>query len=86
MSKPASTAVSLMAIGVLIVSLSACEKKEVAEEKGPAQKAGQQIDQAVVRAGEALNTVAAEVGKGFQEMGQKLQNAAQEAQEEQKKE
>lgn len=67
--------------GLMIAGLSACEKKEVAAEgEGPAEKAGQQIDQATARAAEELNKVAEKTGKGLQEMGQKIQNEAQEAQ------
>lgn len=75
------SAVSLLAIGTLITSLSACQKQDVAtDEKGPAEKAGQQLDQATARAGEELNKAAEKAGKGLQELGQKLQNEAQEAQ------
>lgn len=81
MLKPAKSVVSLVMLGVLLAGLSACEKKEVvADEKGPAERAGQQIDQATARASEELNKVAEKTGKGLQEMGQKLQNEAQEAQ------
>jgi hypothetical protein len=70
-----------MVMAVFAVTLCACEKKEVAtEQKGPAEKAGQQLDQAAARAGEELNKVAEKAGKGLQEMGQKLQQEAQEAQ------
>lgn len=81
MFNPARTAISIALSGLLIAGLSACEKKEVAAEgKGPAERAGQQIDQATARAAEELNKVAEKTGKGLQEMGQKIQNEAQEAQ------
>ena len=81
MFKSAKSAVSVVAMGVLLAGLSACEKQEVAsEEKGPAEKAGQQVDQAAARASEELNKVAEKTGKGLQELGRKLQNEAQEAQ------
>lgn len=68
-------------LGMLIMALSACEKKETAADaKGPAERAGQQIDQATVRAGEELNRAAEKTGEGLQEMGKKLQNRAEEAQ------
>lgn len=67
--------------GVLITGLSACEKRETAAEgAGPAERAGQQIDQAAKRAGEELNKVAEKAGKGLQEAGAKLEDKAQEAQ------
>lgn len=72
---------SFIMLGMLIAALSACEKKETAADgKGPAERTGQQIDQATVRAGEELNKAAENTGKGLQEMGKKLQNEAEEAQ------
>lgn len=77
---------SLLAIGILTASLTACEKKEVVtEEKGPAEKAGQQLDQAASRAREEINKFADKAGKGLQEMGRKIQDEAQQAQDDQKK-
>lgn len=68
-------------LGMLITALSACEKKETAADaRGPAERAGQQIDQATARAGEELNKAAEKTGKGLQEMGKKIQNEAEEAQ------
>lgn len=67
--------------GLLLTGLSACEKQETAAEgKGPAERAGQHIDQAAKRAGEELNKVAEKAGKGLQEAGSKLEDKAQEAQ------
>ncbi|MGH8809367.1 MAG: hypothetical protein ACREX0_15945 [Noviherbaspirillum sp.] len=87
MLKSTRTAASLIALGVLLAGLSACQKKEVAtEEKGPAEKAGQQIDQAAARASEEVSKAAEKAGKGLQELGQKLEKEAQEAQQAQKKE
>jgi hypothetical protein len=75
------TAASLIALGVLLATLSGCQKKEApAEGKGPAEKAGQQIDQAAARASEEINKAAEKAGKGLQELGQKLENEAQQAQ------
>lgn len=80
MLKPTNTAVSLAALGALVVGLTACEKKEVVtEEKGPAERAGQQIDQTAARASEEINKIAEKTGKGLQELGQKIQNEAREA-------
>lgn len=72
---------TVLAAGMLIAGLSACQKQETAaDEKGPAERAGQQIDQAAKRAGEELNKVAEKAGKGLQEAGTKLEDKAQEAQ------
>lgn len=65
---------------VLCFGVAACQKKEVtAEEKGPAEKAGQQIDQATVKLGGELNKVAEKAGQGLEKAGEKLQNAARDA-------
>jgi len=85
MYKHRKSALSLMAIGLLVVQLSACEKTDVAsDEKGPAEKVGQQLDQAASRAGEEINKAAEKAGKGLQELGQKLQNEAQQERQGQK--
>lgn len=81
MLKQSKPAISLIALGVLIFGLSGCEKNQTAaKEKGPAEKAGQQLDHAAARASEELSKVAEKAGKGLQAIGQKLQNEAQEAQ------
>jgi hypothetical protein len=80
MLKRTNLAISAVVMIALISGLSACEKQQAAvEEKGPAEKAGQQLDQAAARASEELNKVAEKAGKGLQEIGEKLQNEAQEA-------
>jgi type IV secretory pathway VirB6-like protein len=76
---------ALLAAAVMLASLSACQKKEVvAEEKGPAERAGEHIDQAAANAGHELNKVAEKAGQGLQQIGEKLQNAARDAQEKDK--
>lgn len=87
MRKSARTFIRGTAIGICIAGLIACEKQETAEsDQGPAERAGQQLDQAAARAGEKLNEAAEKAGEGLQQLGQKLQNEAREAQQEQKKE
>ena len=72
---------SIILLGASLAALGACEKKDVeADAKGPAERAGQQIDQAAARASEELNKVAEKTGKGLQELGQKIQNEAEKAQ------
>lgn len=75
----------LVAAG-LVFGLAACEKTDTASgEKGPAEKAGQQLDQAASRASEELNKAAEVAGKGLQKFGQKIQNEAEQAQQSQQK-
>jgi 16S rRNA G527 N7-methylase RsmG len=72
---------ALIAIALLSLNLSACQKKEAsADAKGPAEKAGQQLDQATARAGEELNKAAEKAGQGLQKAGKKLQDKAADAQ------
>ncbi len=81
------TPIQLLAIGLLTAGLMGCEKQEVAEEeKGPAEKAGQQIDQAAARAGEELSKAAEKAGEGLQELGRRMQDTARQAQDSEKKE
>jgi hypothetical protein len=58
-----SCVIAVLATGILIAGLSACEKKE-----GPAERAGKEIDKSVEKAGQSL-----------EKAGQDIQNAAKEA-------
>ena len=76
----------LLVAACLITGLTACEKTDTAaSEKGPAEKAGQQLDQAASRASEELNKAAEVAGKGLQQLGQKIQTEAEQAQQAQQK-
>lgn len=59
----------------LMVGLSACQKNENTAEKGPAEKAGQQLDQATAQAGKEISKVAEQAGKSLEKAGEKLQNS-----------
>ncbi len=54
---------AVLAVSILIVGLSACEKKE-----GPAERAGKEIDKTVEKAGQQL-----------EKAGQSIQDAAKDA-------
>lgn len=76
-----------LAMVILVAGLAACDRQETAENgTGPAERAGQQLDQATARAGEELNKAAEKAGQGLQKLGEKLQNESREAQESAKKE
>ena len=76
----------LLVVVSLMTGLAACEKTETASgEKGTAEKAGQQLDKAASRASEELNKAAEVAGKGLQQLGQKIQNEAEQAQQPQQK-
>ena len=77
----------LLLAAVLATGLAACQKTDTAAgEKGPAEKAGQQLDQAASRASEEISKAAEVAGKGLQQLGQKIQNEAEQAQQAQQKE
>ena len=63
MTRTLDTVCASLAMSILIVGLSACEKKE-----GPAERAGKQIDKAVENA-----------GKQVEKAGQKIQDEAKDA-------
>ena len=81
MTKSGKTIVTLIAAGIWTAGFSGCEKKpEPKVQNGPAEQAGQQLDQAAARAGQELNQAAEKTGEGLQRFGEKLQNEAQDAQ------
>lgn len=72
---------TLFIMACLTVGLAACEKHDTASgEKGPAERAGQQLDQAASKAGEELDKAAEKAGQGLQKAGRELQDKAAEAQ------
>lgn len=72
---------AVLAAGALTAGLlAACQKTEVAAEKGPAEKAGQQLDQAAAKASVELNKAAEQAGQALEKAGEKLQTSAKEQQ------
>ena len=69
----------VFALSILVVVLSACQKNDNAAGKGPAEKAGQQLDQAAAKAAVEINKAAEQAGKGLEKAGESLQNAAKDA-------
>lgn len=76
-NKIAST---LFAAAFLMAGLAGCQKNESVAEKGPAEKAGQQIDKATAKAGAEINKVAEKAGAQLEKVGEKIQGAAKDAQ------
>ena len=72
---------SLTVIACLAIGMTGCQKHDSASgDKGPAERVGQQLDQAASRAGEELNKAAEKAGQGMQKAGKELQDKAAEAQ------
>lgn len=63
MSKIREVVATILATSILVVGLSACEKKE-----GPGERAGKAVDKAVE-----------DTGKKIEEAGEKIQDAAKDA-------
>jgi uncharacterized lipoprotein YehR (DUF1307 family) len=80
MMKSNKTLMSVLAIGILSVALSACQKNENAAENGAAEKAGKQLDQAAAQAAVQLNKIGEQAGKALEKAGEKIQGAAKDAQ------
>lgn len=61
---------SLIAVALLsMLALSACEQK------GPAERAGEQIDNAVENAGDKIENATDEAGKAIEEAGDKIEKS-----------
>src|SRR3569832_534690 len=82
MLKSMNVLINGMAIVSLCGALAACQKNDSAAEaqKGPAEQAGKQLDQAAAKAAVEINKVAEQAGKGLQKAGESLQDKAKEAQ------
>lgn len=81
MVKSINICTSVLASGLLVLGLSGCQKPDDTAENGPAEKVGQQLDQAAAEAAKHLNTMAEHAGKGLEKAGESLQNDAKDAQE-----
>ena len=75
-----TTAISAIAVGMLLAALAGCQRDDPARTTGPAEQVGQKIDQAAVKASEGINKLAEKAGKGMEKAGANMQNAAKEAQ------
>jgi hypothetical protein len=75
-----TTVKSAFALGMLLAALAGCQRNETASTEGPAEKVGQKIDQAAVKATEGINKLAEKAGQGMEKAGANMQNAAKEAQ------
>lgn len=60
-------------IGIMALGLTACE------EEGPAEQAGESIDQTMEEAGENMDEAMEQAGESVEEMGDSVEDAADEA-------
>jgi uncharacterized OsmC-like protein len=75
-----TTVTSAFALAMLLAALAGCQRDDAARTEGPAEKVGQKIDQAAVKATEGINKLAEKAGQGMEKAGANMQNAAKEAQ------
>jgi len=71
---------SALALGMLLAALAGCQRNEPARTEGPAEKVGQKIDQAAVKATEGINKLAEKAGAGMEKAGQNIKKEAEQAQ------
>ena len=75
-----TTLSSALAISMLLATLAGCQRDDPARTAGPAEKAGQKLDQAAVKATEGINKLAEKAGASMEKVGENMQNAARDAQ------
>lgn len=74
------TLISILAAGVLLASLAACQKKEeVAIDQGPAETAGQKIDEVTTNTAEKVDEAAANTEQKVDETAAKIGEEADKA-------
>ena len=71
---------SAIALSMLLAALAGCQRNEPARTEGPAEKVGQKIDQAAVKATEGINKLAEKAGAGMEKAGQNIKKEAEQAQ------
>jgi hypothetical protein len=71
---------SAIALGMLLAALAGCQRDDPARAEGPAEKVGQKIDQAAVKATEGINKLAEKAGAGMEKAGENIRKEAEQAQ------
>ena len=71
---------SAIALAMLLAALAGCQRDDPARTEGPAEKAGQKIDQAAVKAAEGINKLAEKAGAGMEKAGENIRKEAEQAQ------
>jgi hypothetical protein len=71
---------SAIALAMLLAALAGCQREDQARTEGPAEKVGQKIDQAAVKASEGINKLAEKAGAGMEKAGENIRKEAEQAQ------
>ena len=74
-----TTVTSALALAMLLAALAGCQRNDPARTEGPAEKVGQKIDQAAVKATEGINKLSEKAGQGMEKAGENMQDAARDA-------
>lgn len=82
MMNASKTLGAMLVAGWLLLGLSGCDRDEPARTEGPAEKLGQQVDQAASKAAVEINKFAEKAGNALERAGESLENRAREAQQE----
>ncbi|CDG81706.1 hypothetical protein [Janthinobacterium agaricidamnosum] len=81
--KASKKVMALLAAGLMVVSLAACQKKDDVTDKGPAETAGQKIDETAAKANQEIKDAAdkasTELHNTAQETGAKIDQAGEDA-------
>ncbi|MDD2540251.1 MAG: Rv0909 family putative TA system antitoxin [Desulfuromonadaceae bacterium] len=70
MTKIGKWIISAAILGILIAGLSGCEK-----EKGPMERAGQKMDNAIEKTGEQVDKATQKTGEGLEKAGDKIKDS-----------
>lgn len=72
---------ALLIAGCFGLALTACDKNEPDRARGPAETAGEKIDEATATAAEKINEAASAAGRSIERAGEKLHDKAEDARE-----
>ncbi|MFA7060384.1 MAG: hypothetical protein WC156_06150 [Pedobacter sp.] len=70
MTKISRSVLAALILGILIVSVTGCEKKE-----GPMERTGREMDKAVDKTGQQINKAVEKTGEKIEKAGDKVKDA-----------
>lgn len=70
MTKIGRSLFAALILGILVVAVSGCEKKE-----GPMERTGKEIDKAVEKTGQHMNKAVEKTGEKIEEAGDKVKES-----------
>ncbi|MDD2735881.1 MAG: hypothetical protein PHF56_18260 [Desulfuromonadaceae bacterium] len=70
MTKIGRSVLAALILGILVVAVSGCEKKE-----GPMERAGSEMDKAAEKTGQHMNKAVEKTGEKIEEAGDKVKDS-----------